>query len=75
MSKNVVIVESPAKCKTIQTYLGSDYTILASYGHLRDLPSTEGSVRTDEDFAMTYVIDSSSSTEANSIADAVYHYR
>ena len=46
----VVVVESPAKAKTINKYLGSDYTVLASYGHVRDLPSKDGSVRPDDDF-------------------------
>ena len=45
---NVVIVESPAKAKTINKYLGHEYTVLASYGHVRDLPSRDGSVRPDE---------------------------
>ena len=51
---NVVIVESPAKAKTINKYLGSDYTVIASYGHVRDLPAKDGSVRPDEDFAMSW---------------------
>jgi len=54
---NVVIVESPAKAKTINKYLGSDYKVLASYGHVRDLPSKDGSVRPDEDFHMDWEID------------------
>lgn len=54
MSKYVVVVESPAKCKTIQKYLGKDYTVLASYGHVRDLPPKKGSVSPDNQFAMTY---------------------
>lgn len=54
MSKYVVVVESPAKCKTIQKYLGKDYTVLASYGHVRDLPPKKGSVDPDHQFAMTY---------------------
>lgn len=54
MSKYVVVVESPAKCKTIQKYLGKDYTVLASYGHVRDLPPKKGSVDPEHDFAMTY---------------------
>ena len=48
----LVIVESPAKAKTIENYLGKDFTVLASYGHIRDLPPKDGSVRPDEGFAM-----------------------
>lgn len=54
MSKYLVIVESPAKAKTIQKYLGDDYDVLASYGHVRDLPPRKGSVDPDNQFAMTY---------------------
>ncbi len=54
MSKHLVIVESPAKAKTIQKYLGNDYEVLASYGHVRDLPPRKGSVDPDSQFAMTY---------------------
>lgn len=55
MSKHLVIVESPAKAKTIQKYLGNDYEVLASYGHVRDLPPRKGSVDPDNHFAMTYM--------------------
>ncbi len=54
--KAVVVVESPAKAKTINAYLGRDYTVLASFGHVRDLPSKDGSVRPDDDFAMSWEI-------------------
>lgn len=54
MTKHLVIVESPAKAKTIQKYLGNDYEVLASYGHVRDLPPRKGSVDPEHDFAMTY---------------------
>lgn len=54
MSKHLVIVESPAKAKTIQKYLGNDYEVLASYGHVRDLPAKKGSVNPDASFSMTY---------------------
>ena len=50
----LVIVESPAKAKTIEKYLGKGFKVLASYGHVRDLPPKDGSVRPDEDFAMDW---------------------
>ncbi len=56
MSKNLVIVESPAKAKTLKKYLGKDFVILASYGHVRDLVPKEGAVDPDHDFAMKYQI-------------------
>ncbi len=56
MSKNLVIVESPAKAKTIEKYLGKDYKVLASYGHVRDLIPKEGAVETDNDFKMNYEV-------------------
>ncbi len=56
MSKNLVIVESPAKAKTLKKYLGNDYVILASYGHVRDLVPKEGAVDPDHDFSMKYQI-------------------
>ena len=55
---NLVIVESPAKAKTINKYLGDDYKVLASYGHIRDLPSKNGSVDPDQDFKMEWEVDS-----------------
>ena len=67
----VVVVESPAKAKTINKYLGSDFTVLASYGHVRDLPAKDGSVRPDEDFAMSWEVDSKSSKRLADIADAL----
>jgi DNA topoisomerase-1 len=67
---NVVIVESPAKAKTINKYLGSDYKVLASYGHVRDLPAKDGSVRPDEDFAMSWDVDSKAAKRLAEIADA-----
>lgn len=67
---NVVVVESPSKAKTINKYLGKDYTVLASFGHVRDLPSKDGSVRPDDDFAMTYEIDADSKKHVTAIAKA-----
>jgi len=55
---NLVIVESPAKAKTINKYLGKDYLVLASYGHIRDLPSKNGSVDPENKFQMEWEIDS-----------------
>ena len=68
---HVVVVESPAKAKTINKYLGSDYKVLASYGHIRDLPSKDGSVRPDEGFAMDWEVDSRSAKQVKEIADAM----
>ena len=68
---NVVVVESPAKAKTINRYLGPDYTVLASYGHVRDLPSKDGSVRPDEDFAMSWEVDGKSAKRLADIAAAL----
>ncbi len=67
----VVVVESPAKAKTINKYLGSDYTVLASYGHIRDLPAKNGSVDPDHDFEMTWEIANSSRPHVKAIADAL----
>ena len=68
---NVVVVESPAKAKTINRYLGPGYTVLASYGHVRDLPPKDGSVRPDEDFAMSWEVDAKSSKRLSDIAAAL----
>src|ERR1700749_3828954 len=68
---NVVVVESPAKAKTINKYLGSDYKVLASYGHVRDLPSKDGSVQPDQDFAMTWDVDPKSAKRLSDIAEAL----
>ncbi|HTN97387.1 MAG TPA: type I DNA topoisomerase [Nordella sp.] len=67
----VVVVESPAKAKTINKYLGKDYTVLASYGHVRDLPPKDGSVRPDEDFAMSWEVDGKSAKRISDIAAAL----
>jgi DNA topoisomerase-1 len=68
---DVLVVESPAKAKTIGKYLGPGYTVLASYGHVRDLPPKDGSVRPDEDFAMDWEVDSQSQKRLDAIAKAV----
>lgn len=67
----VVIVESPAKAKTINKYLGDGYHVLASYGHIRDLPPKDGSVRPDEDFAMDWAVDPGSVKNIKAIVDAL----
>ncbi|PIE16354.1 MAG: DNA topoisomerase I [Rhodobacterales bacterium] len=67
----VVVVESPAKAKTINKYLGDDYTVLASYGHVRDLPPKDGSVDTDHDFAMKWEVSYDSRKHVKAIADAL----
>jgi DNA topoisomerase-1 len=67
---NLVIVESPAKAKTINKYLGPDYKVLASYGHVRDLPSKDGSVLPDEDFAMNWEVDAKAAKRLSEIAEA-----
>ncbi len=67
----VVVVESPAKAKTINKYLGPDYVVLASYGHVRDLPPKDGSVDPDADFEMLWEVDSGSKKHVKAIADAL----
>jgi DNA topoisomerase-1 len=68
---DVVVVESPAKAKTINKYLGRNYKVLASYGHVRDLPAKDGSVKPDDDFAMSWAVDGPSSKRLTEIAKAV----
>src|SRR5579875_2282975 len=68
---NVLIVESPGKVKAINKYLGSNYKVLASFGHIRDLPSKDGSVKPDEDFAMTWDVDARAQSKIKDIAAAV----
>ena len=74
MSKNLVIVESPAKARTIERYLGDDYRVLASYGHVRDLPENPGKgkfgVDVDHDFEPEYVINEDRRKQVNDIAKA-----
>lgn len=67
---NLLVVESPAKAKTINKYLGSDFTVLASYGHVRDLPAKDGSVRPEEDFAMSWDVDAKAAKRLSDIAEA-----
>ncbi|RTL97396.1 type I DNA topoisomerase [Ancylobacter aquaticus] len=67
----VVIVESPAKAKTINKYLGSGYEVYASYGHVRDLPAKDGSVNPDDDFRMLWDVDPKAQKRLSDIAKAV----
>lgn len=68
---DVVIVESPAKAKTINKYLGNNYNVLASYGHIRDLPAKDGSVKPDDGFLMDWEVDSKAKKRVSDIAKAV----
>ncbi len=68
---DVVVVESPAKAKTINKYLGDGFTVLASFGHVRDLPPKDGSVRPDEAFAMDWEADERGTRQVAAIAKAV----
>jgi DNA topoisomerase-1 len=68
---NVVVVESPAKAKTINKYLGRDYKVVASYGHVRDLPAKDGSVRPDSDFDMSWEVDGKAEKHLKEIAAAM----
>ena len=67
----VVVVESPAKAKTINKYLGKDYKVLASFGHVRDLPPKDGSVDPDNGFEMIWEVGSASKKHVKAIADAL----
>ncbi len=67
----VLVVESPAKAKTINKYLGSDYQVVASFGHIRDLPPKDGSVKPDEDFAMQWELEGRGAKQLSEIAKAV----
>lgn len=68
---NVVVVESPAKAKTINKYLGADYRVVASYGHIRDLPPKDGSVRPDDDFSMSWQVNEKSKKNLDEIKRAL----
>jgi DNA topoisomerase I len=68
---NVLVVESPGKVKTINKYLGPGYRVLASFGHIRDLPSKDGSVKPDEDFSMIWEVDDRAQKRIKEIVDAV----
>jgi len=67
----VVVVESPSKAKTINKYLGKDFTVLASFGHVRDLPAKDGSVKPEDDFSMAWEVDSKSAKRLSDIAAAL----
>ncbi|NOQ64022.1 MAG: type I DNA topoisomerase [Methyloprofundus sp.] len=71
MSKNLIIVESPAKSKTIEKYLGKDFQVLASYGHLRDLIPKEGAVDPENDFAMKYQVQERNQRHVQAITKAL----
>ena len=66
----VLVVESPAKAKTINKYLGKDYEVLASFGHIRDLPAKDGSVDPEQDFRMIWVLDERGGKRLSEIARA-----
>ncbi|MEY4965114.1 MAG: hypothetical protein RL274_697 [Pseudomonadota bacterium] len=68
---NVLIVESPGKVKAINKYLGSNYKVLASFGHIRDLPSKDGSVKPDDDFSMVWDVDARAASKIKDIAAAM----
>ena len=68
---HLVVVESPAKAKTIESYLGSEYKVIASLGHIRDLPSSEGSVKPDNNFEMIWELGDKGKKQAKTLNEAV----
>ena len=68
---NVVVVESPSKAKTINKYLGEDYVVLASYGHVRDLPAKDGSVNPEDNFSMVWQVADNSEKQLKEIIKAL----
>ena len=68
---NIVVVESPAKAKTINQYLGNDYKVLASYGHIRDLPNKKGSVIPEDDFFMKYEVQDDKKKQIQAISKSI----
>ena len=68
---NIIVVESPAKAKTLHKYLGPGYEVLASFGHVRDLPAKNGSVDPDHDFRMVWEVDDKSRKRLDDIARAL----
>lgn len=71
MTKHLIIVESPAKAKTLHKYLGKDYEVLASYGHVRDLVPKNGAVDPDNDFMMNYEVIDRNAKHVNNIIKAL----
>ena len=68
---SLLVVESPAKAKTINKYLGKDYKVLASFGHIRQLPKKDGSVEVENNFEIKYEVDKKSSKHVKDIVDAM----
>ncbi|MGB5589579.1 MAG: toprim domain-containing protein, partial [Gammaproteobacteria bacterium] len=71
MSKHLIVVESPAKSKTLEKYLGKDFKVLASYGHVRDLRPKEGAVDPEHGFAMSYEVIERNQKHVDAIARAL----
>ena len=68
---DVVVVESPAKAKTINKYLGANHIVIASFGHVRDLPSKEGGVQPEDNFAMNWEVESRGQAQLHQISQAL----